>query len=129
MVTQRSTGWVGWIYYASIMMVLAGTLNILAGVVGIFNGNFYASLNGQLIAFDYGTWGWIHLLLGLAVVATGVGLITGKYWARIVGMALIVISIVANVAFLPVYPWWSTIVLIVDGLVLYAIAMHSDEVR
>lgn len=129
MVEKRSTGWVGWIYFASILMMLAGGLNIIAGLTGIFNGDFYASVNGHLIVFDYTTWGWIHLAVGAVVLAAGIGLLTGQLWARLAAAIVVVISIFANVAFLPVYPWWSTIVLIIDALVLYAITMHGDEVR
>lgn len=129
MVEKRSTGWVGWIYFASVLMMLAGGLNIIAGLTGIFNGDFYASVNGHLIVFDYTTWGWIHLAVGAVVLAAGIGLLTGQLWARLAAAIVVVISIFANVAFLPVYPWWSTIVLIIDALVLYAITMHGDEVR
>lgn len=130
MATQQTpTGWVGWIYFASVLLMLNGALHILAGLTGIFNSDFYIAVNGQLLVFDYMTWGWAHLLIGAATLAIGVGLATGRYWARVASMAIVVVSIVANVAFLPVYPWWSTIALIVDVLILYSIALHSDEVR
>lgn len=129
MVERRSTAWVGWIYFASVLMILAGGLNIIAGLTGIFNGDFYASVNGHLIVFDYSTWGWIHLILGAGVLAAGIGLIQGQTWARVTATVVVVISMLANIAFLPVYPWWSTIVLVIDALVLYAVTMHGDEVR
>lgn len=99
MVERKSTGWVGWIFFASALMMLAGGLNILAGLTGIFNGNFYASTGGELIVFNYASWGWIHLLLGVAVLAAGTALLAGKTWARIVAAVLAVVSIVAHVAF------------------------------
>lgn len=129
MVKQEPTGWVGWIYFASVLLMLNGALHILAGLTGIFNSDFYVAVNGQLLIFDYMSWGWAHLLIGVAALAVGVSLATGRYWARVAGMAIVVVSIVANVAFLPVYPWWSVIALIVDSLILYAIALHSEELR
>ena len=110
-------------------MMLAGGLNILAGLTGIFNGNFYASTGGELMVFNYASWGWIHLLLGVAVLAAGTALLAGRTWARIVAAVLAVISIVAHVAFLPAYPWWSAIAIVIDALILYAVTMHGDEVR
>ena len=129
MVERKSTGWVGWIFFASALMMLAGGLNILAGLTGIFNGNFYASTGGELMVFNYASWGWIHLLLGVAVLAAGTALLAGRTWARIVAAVLAVISIVAHVAFLPAYPWWSAIAIVIDALILYAVTMHGDEVR
>lgn len=129
MVERKSTGWVGWIFFASALMMLAGGLNILAGLTGIFNGNFYASVGGELVIFNYVTWGWIHLLLGIVVLAAGVALLAGKTWARLVAVLLAIVSLLAHVAFLPVYPWWSTIIIVIDALILYAVTMHGDEVR
>lgn len=129
MVQKRSTGWVGWIYFASVLMMLAGGLNIIAGLTGIFNGDFYASVNGQLLVLDYSSWGWIHLLLGAAVLAAGMALLTGQTWGRVVAVILVIFSMLANAAFLPVYPWWSAIVLAIDAIVLYAITMHGNEVQ
>jgi hypothetical protein len=129
MVNKQSTGWVGWIFFASIMMMLAGGVSIVAGLTGIFNGDFYASLNGQLVVFDYTTWGWVHLLLGVGVILAGISLLAGKLWAQVAVITLAVLSAFGNIAFLPVYPWWSSIALVIDLLVIYAVTMHGDEVR
>ncbi len=128
MVKQHSTGWVGWIYFASVLLLLGGGLQIIAGLTGIFNGNFYEVANGTLLVFDYGTWGWIHLILGVALLAAGAGLMTGQGWARVVATIIVVMSIIGNIAFLPIYPWWSLIALIIDAFVVYAVTIHGDEV-
>lgn len=128
MVNVKSTGWVGWIYFASAMLFIAGGLQVVAGLAGIFNPGFYAVTDaGNIIAFDYSTWGWIHLLLGVGLIATGAGLSTGRTWARMLAIVLAVLAAIAQLAFISVYPLWSIIALIVLGFVIYAVTLHGDE--
>ena len=76
---------------------------------------------------DYTGWGWAHLIIGLIVVFAGLGLFTGQTWARIVAVMLAMFSAVANLAFLSAYPIWSTIMIVVDILVIYAVLVHGDR--
>ncbi len=130
MVEIKPTGWVGWVYFAAAMLLIAGAIGIVAGLTGIFNTNFYeVTQTGELIAFNYTTWGWIHLILGIGVVIAGVGLALGKTWAQIAAFVLIVLAAIAHLAFIAVYPLWSITALIISGFVLYAITVHGNEVR
>jgi hypothetical protein len=62
-------------------------------------------------------------------MAAGAALTTGRMWARVVASILVVLSAIANLAYLPAYPIWSIIALVIDGLVLYALTVHGGEVR
>lgn len=126
---KQPTAWVGWIYFASAMMLLAGSLQAIVGLVAIFKKEFYAVTPNALLAFNVTTWGWVHLALGAVVFAAGLGVLTGKLWARVVGVSLAVLSAVANLAFINAYPVWSVIALIVDVLVIFALTMHGSELK
>jgi hypothetical protein len=67
---------------------------------------------------DTTAWGWIHLGIGALALVTGFFLFTGMTWARVVGIALAVISATANFFFIPYYPLWS---LLIIGLNIFAI--------
>jgi hypothetical protein len=60
--------------------------------------------------------------------AAGYGVIAGQTWARVVGIILAVVSAIVNVGFLAAYPIWSTIVITLDVVVVYAMAVHGREV-
>jgi len=122
------TGWVGWIYFASMMMLILGILQAISGLVAIFHHGFYVAGPHGLIVWNYTTWGWINLILGILVAITGMAVASGRTWARVVASIFIVINAIDNIAFLPAYPIWSIIALIVDALVLYAITVHGGEV-
>ena len=53
----------------------------------------------------------MHLIIGILAMATGAGLIAGNMAARVVGIVLAVVSAILNLAFIPAYPVWSTVVI------------------
>ena len=126
---NQPTGWVGWIYFASLMMMLVGGFQAIAGLVSLFKDDFYLVAEKSLLVFDYSTWGWIHLLMGIIIFMAGVALMNGATWARMVGVLLAGISLFANMAFLSAYPLWSILMIVVDILVIYALTVHGDEVQ
>ncbi|HQR25836.1 MAG TPA: hypothetical protein PLP61_02250 [Nocardioides sp.] len=124
------TRWVGWVIFGAIMMIMVGVFGALAGLVGIFKEEVYlVPSKDLLVTVDYTTWGWVHLLLGLLVLAAGVGLLAGRTWARIVGVIAISLHMVVNFVFLAAYPLWSLTMIALGTLVLFAIIAHGREIR
>ncbi|HET6988954.1 MAG TPA: hypothetical protein VFI00_20170 [Kribbella sp.] len=122
--------WVGWLLFAGVMMIVLGMLHAFQGFVALFEEEFYlVGKRGLAIHVDYRVWGWIHLFLGLIVIAAGIGLLNGRLWARIVTVVLAVVSTLVSAAFLSAYPIWSTIMIAVDILVIWAVTVHGDEMR
>jgi hypothetical protein len=126
---QATSGWaVGLILFAAIMMMMTGVFQALAGLIAIFENEFYVATPNYLFKFDVTTWGWIHLLVGIIVALAGWGLLLGRTWARAVAITLAVISALANFAFIPYYPIWSLLVIALDVFVIWAIATHGPEI-
>jgi hypothetical protein len=124
------TGWVGWIAFAGIMMMMLGSFHAIAGLVGIFQDKYYLVGSSQLVIHaDYTTWGWVHLIAGIVIACAGAALLTGQMWARVVAILCAFASALINVAFLSAYPIWSTIMITVDILVIWAVMVHGREMR
>jgi len=81
------------------------------------------------VSADFTTWGWVHLIGGVIVVAAGIGVFTGQVWARGLGVVVAMISAVINLGFLSAYPVWSSIMILVDILVIWALTVHGGELR
>jgi hypothetical protein len=124
------TGWVGWIGFAAIMMMMLGTFHAIEGLVALFQDEYFlVGKSGLTVHVDYTTWGWIHIIGGVIVVAAGVALLTGKMWARAVAVAVAVVSAIVNIGFLSAYPVWSTIMIAFDVLVIWAVTVHGSELK
>lgn len=126
--SSRQTGWFGWIVFAGVMMLLLGSFHAMAGLVALFDDEYFlVNDNGLVVSVDYTGWGWTHLIVGAIVVLAGFALFSGAMWARIVAIVLAIISALVNLAFLSAYPIWSAIMIGVDILVIYAVTAHGNK--
>lgn len=117
----------GFIVFAGVMMMMAGGFQALAGLVAIFENEFYVETRNYLVKFDATTWGWVHLLLGLLVFFAGFAVMSGKTWGRTVGIILAALSALTNFAFLPYYPFWAMTIIALDIFIIWALAAHGRE--
>jgi hypothetical protein len=111
------------------MMIIAGCLNLFYGVVAAVNDDWVGWTNRQNAFLDVSQWGWVHIILGLIVLLSGIGLFSGNVLARTVAVIIASISLVGNFFFIPVYPLWALTVITIDALVIWALTAHGREMR
>jgi hypothetical protein len=125
-----ASGWVGWIWFAGLVLVLVGTINAIEGLAAIVEDDVFVTTGqGGLLVFDLTTWGWVHLLLGALQIVAGLALFSGATWARVTAIVLVMLSVIGHIAWLNAQPVWSVIVIVLDLLVLWALVVHGDEAR
>ncbi|HMS47181.1 MAG: hypothetical protein WAX12_20840 [Candidatus Microthrix subdominans] len=127
--TEERTGWTGWIYFAGTMLLIGGTLSIIYGFVALFNDNWVVFGNTNAVFLDLTGWGWVHVIIGALIVLSGFGVFTGNVLARTVGVIVAAVSMIANFLWLPVYPFWAIIIIVIDALVIWALMVHGGELR
>jgi hypothetical protein len=126
----KSTGWVGWIVFAAVAMVISGLFNITWGIVALVRDQvFVVGSRGNVVTIDYTTWGWINLIVGIIVIVLGLALLTGNTAALVGGVVVAVLSIVNNLFVLSAYPIWSVLIIAFDVIVIFAICVHGNEVK
>jgi hypothetical protein len=128
---QRSSGVaVGFTVFAGVIMIVAGFFQSIAGFGAILEDKVYVAGQDYVFSFDVTTWGWIHLLIGLVLVASGLGVFSGSVLARSVGVVVAGLSAVANFAFLLGWdqPFWSMLIIGLDVAIIWALTMHGRDV-
>jgi hypothetical protein len=125
----QATGWVGFIAFAGVILIIVGVLQAIYGLVAIFNDNWVVFGDKANLLVDLTVWGWVHLVLGVVLVLAGIGVFTGNVVARTVGVIAAAVSMVANFAVLPAYPLWGLVIIALDALVIYALIAHGREIR
>lgn len=124
------TGWVGWVVFGAMMMIMVGAFQIVVGLTALFNSGYYVvGEEGLLLNVDFTGWGWTHIALGAIAVAAAFGVLAGQMWGRVVGIAMALVSALVNLAFIAAYPLWSIMVITLDVLVIYALAAHGREMK
>ena len=110
--------------FAAILLVIAGTLNIIYGIGAISDANCYAN-NTHYVFSSLHTWGWILLILGVIQLTAGFSLFGGGAYGRVIGIAAATLGAIG--ALLSVggaFPFWSLgifalCVIVIHGLVVY----------
>ncbi len=124
------SAWTGWIAFAGVVMVMLGIFHAIQGLVALFKDDYYAvHSSGLVVSVNYTTWGWVHLLGGIILVAAGAAVFTGQLWARTIGVILALVSAVVNVGFLAAYPVWSMMMIALDVVVILALTVHGSEMK
>jgi hypothetical protein len=124
----RRPGWAaGVIVFAAVLMIMTGVFQALAGLVAIFENEFYVVARNYLYEIDVTAWGWIHLVIGVVLALAGFSVLSGATWARAVGIALAVLSAIANFLFIPYYPFWSLLIIALDVFVIWALAVYGGR--
>lgn len=127
---KELSGWVGWVGFASLMLYLAGFFHILAGIVALFNDNVYAvGADKSVWVLDITQWGWIHILGGILALLAASSLMRGGAYGRTFAVIVALASAAANMAFVPVYPIWSILIIVIDVLVIYGVVVHGGELK
>jgi hypothetical protein len=107
--------------FASVLLLVDGVLGVLKGIAGIASNDVYTRIDDYVFKFDVTSWGWIHLVLGVILVLVGVGILKGATWARVAGVVLASLNIVANFMWLPYTPVWAIVTIAIDVFVIWAL--------
>lgn len=107
--------------FAGVLLIMLSFFQILEGIAAIANDKIFVRTPNYSFEFDVTTWGWVHLILGLIGVATGVGILMGQTWGRALGVLVAGVSAVSNFMFMPHYPFWSVTIIALDVLIMWAL--------
>jgi hypothetical protein len=119
---EELSGWAaGGITFAATVMIMIGVFEAITGLAAIFDDKFFVVTRNYTFDLDPTAWGWIHLILGIALAVSGYFLFVGRVWAGVVALSLAVLSAVANFFFIPYYPFWSLLMIALDVWVIWAL--------
>lgn len=113
--------------FAGIMMMLIGLFQLAVGLTAITRSSLYVVADSYVFSSALTAWGWAHLALGVLVGGTGVALALRQSWARIVGIVMVSLSVLGNFLFLSYQPVWSLLIIAVDVVVIWSLAVMARE--
>lgn len=114
----------GWVVFASVIIMIAATLNFIYGIAAIGNSNVYVS-NTRFLVSDLNTWGWVLLAIGIVQYCVALGILVQAAWARWAGVLIAGINAVIQLVFLPAAPFLALSVFALDILVIYGLLAYG----
>jgi len=119
--TSRRPFVTGWTVLAAALMFFGGIMAILEGIAAIARDGVIVVTHQYAYTLSTRSWGWIHLVLGAIIALAGLALFTGAVWARVVGIAVAGLGMIANFLWLPYYPFWAVLLIAVDIFIIWAL--------
>lgn len=109
----------GWLAFASILLFINGLFASFWGLTALLNDEVLSVGGRGVVIFDFTTWGWITLIIGILLVATSVGLVLGKSAARYLAVVFTTIHALAQFGAITAFPLWSILLISLDVVILY----------
>ncbi|MER5938422.1 hypothetical protein ABT121_13990 [Streptomyces sp. NPDC001928] len=125
---ETKYAWAGGLtVFAAVMLTIAGLIAVFRGIMGIAEDDVFVNTQNYVFQFDLTGWGWVHLILGAVAVIIGIGLFQPSVWARVGGVAIAGLIIIANFLSLPYYPVWSVVMIAMSGFIIWALCVAKKE--
>ena len=113
--------------FAAVLLFIAGILDLFRGIMAIADDDVYVSTPNYIFKFDLTSWGWIQLVLGVIAISVSLGLFSRATWARVVGVGIAGLLIIANFLSIPYYPVWSLVLIALYAFVIWALCVVRPE--
>ncbi|MFE7901856.1 hypothetical protein ACFU3E_31015 [Streptomyces sp. NPDC057424] len=117
----------GLMIFAAVMLMISGILGVMRGIAAIAEDDVFITTRNYVFEFDLTGWGWIHLILGALAVGVSLGLFQASLWARVAGVGIAALVIIANFLSLPQYPVWSVVMIAMSAFVIWALCTVRKE--
>ena len=118
----------GWLFFAGTILGITGIMRIFDAIWAFrYDGALPEQLEGAVFGTSLTTYGWIYLIVGIVLILSSFALLSGSQFARWIGIFAGAIGAISAFAWLPYYPVWSFIYILLGVLVVYAVTRYGGR--
>ena len=116
--------------FAAILLLMAGTLNIIYGFGAVGDAHFFTDAGSHYVFSSLHGWGWITVILGVIQLTAAFSLFAGGTYGRVIGIVAATLGAVgALLAIGGAYPFWSLGVFAICLIVIHGLAVLGEPER
>ena len=115
----------GWRFFAGILLIIAGVMQIMNGLW---------ALDAQDTAVDavfwdnnLEAWGWLCIVVGVVLLATGIFVLRRAFWATNVAIAIACLGAIVNIFWIFSYPLASILHITLNLLIVYGLTTYTMD--
>jgi hypothetical protein len=116
----------GLVLFASVLLVIVGCFNLIYGIAAVADSHVFTA-DAHYVVGDLRAWGWITLIIAVLQLAAAGGVLAGNQLARWFGVAVIGLSAIDMMFFIPAYPFWALTIIAVDVVALYGLCGYGSR--
>jgi hypothetical protein len=124
--TSREPITSGLLSFAGFLIVIVGFFNIVDGLTSLTKRNFYLVPSNKLLIFNFTAWGWIWIIVGIVQILVGASILARRTWARTAGIALMLLAVAGQFAFMNAFPLWSMVIIAVSLVAIYLLMVPTS---
>jgi hypothetical protein len=115
----------GWVAFAGTYMAIAGMLILIWGITALSNKSYFTE--GGLVWSSLNMWGWIAIIVAAVQIVAGGLLFARKVGGVIMAIVISMSGMLLNFLSIGAYPVWSSVAIVCNGLVLWAVTVHGND--
>jgi hypothetical protein len=116
----------GMVVFAGAMVALMGFFNLLDGIAAIAKSSFFIG-GAHYVVGDLRAWGWAMTIFGAVQLLAAAGVFMGNQLARWFAVAVVGLNALAQMFFMPAYPFWSLLIIAVDIVALWGLCAYGSR--
>jgi hypothetical protein len=113
--------WQGWAAAGGVLMMVVGVFKAISGIIALFNDEWIVRGFDAYYFVDVSALGWWYLIVGALLLLAGWAVLMGQTWGRWVGVVFVGIAIISEFFWIPLYPFWSILLIVLYVFVLYGL--------
>ena len=117
----------GVVTFAGVLFLVAAFFNAVDGLVALADPGQFFVTEDEVVITNYDAFGIVLLVIAGFQFLIGWGILALQRWAQVVGIIVTILAAVVQLAYFKHYPAWAVIMLFLDGVIIYALTVYSDE--
>jgi hypothetical protein len=115
--------------FAAVLLLIAGTLNIVYGIGALDSANIFVN-DKRYIFTDLNTMGWVMIVLGIIQLTGGFSLLAGNVYGRIIGITGATLGAISALFSIGgAYPWWSLALFFLCIYIIHGLFILGEDER
>jgi len=116
----------GMVIFAAVMLAVIGLFNLLDGIAAIAKSSFFIG-GAHYVVGDLRAWGWVMTIFGAVQLLAVFGVWAGNQLARWFAVAVVGLNAIAQMFFIPAYPFWSLLIIAADIVALWGLCAYGSR--
>ena len=116
----------GMVVFAGVLLAVIGFFNLLDGIAAIANSHIFIG-NAHYVVGDLRAWGWVMTIFGAVQLLAAAGVFMGNQLARWFAVAVVGLNAIAQMFFIPAYPFWSLLIIAADVVALWGLCAYGSR--
>jgi len=116
----------GLVIFAAVLLAVIGFFNLLDGIAAIAKSSFFIA-GAHYVVGDLRAWGWVMTIFGAVQILAAIGVWAGSQLARWFAVAVVGLNAIAQMFFIPAYPFWSMVIIAADVVALWGLCAYGGR--